>query len=378
MVILKFLPHIIIFSHTITQESLVWVKITKRHLPSHVNAYVEQEAHHYHHWREQGLALALRAEIGQGGDDANHVVPAQASAIGGADEEKEHAAEYQRHVEHEHVGAAVGYEAVVFYDDVEEEYCLKEVFHAEAGGCVVLCVFRYHAIGVAVGGEQGIGQRRNAKEEEAEHDTEDCLGGVFPYGYEIQREEQQCRLVDLVGYEPHYEKLPQLPLEDIANAQPHDRGSQHLAQVSEREVEPKAKENHHGVGIVGTVAPQRLVEEGVDDKGNHEDKDIAVGGEPRHHYVQEDVTLLAREEQAKGTTVVAAHGCGVGDGVEHLAVDVAVVAAKHVAHAHEDGEQRHVGHQEHLVLAVLEQLIGQGWYQEQQKIKPHKDVLYIL
>ena len=358
VVILVVFPRVIVGTHAVAQECLVRIEVVERRsLPSHVHSHVEQEAHHHHHRGEDSLAPALGADTGQGGDDANHVVPTQASAIVGADKEEKHAAEYESHVEHEHVCAAVGYETVVSDDDIEEEHGLKEVLHAEARRGVVLRIFRHHVVHVAVGCEQSVGQGRYANEEESQHDTEDGLGGVFLYWYEIEGKEQQRRLVELVGYEPHYEELPQLPLEDVANAQPHYRGSQHLTKVGEREIEPKGKEEDHGVGIVVAIAPKRLVEAGEGQERDDQDEHIAVGGEPRQHNVQEDVALLAREKVGKGTTVVAAHGCGVGNGVEHFAVDVSVVAAKHVAHAHEDGEKRHVDHQEHLVLAVLRQLI---------------------
>lgn len=306
----------------------------------------------------------MGAKVSQCGDDAYHIVPTKATAILGTDEEQEHAAEHERHVEHEHVDATIWYKGIVSYNDVQEECSLKEILHTETCRGIVLRVFLHHAVDITIRHEQSVGQGRDAKDDENEHDTENGHRGIFLYRYEIQRQEQQCRLVNLVSYEPHYEELPQLPLQYVANAQPCHRGSKHLTEVGEREKEPEAKEKHHGVWIVVAIAPQRPVKACVGYKCNQEDEDVAVCREPRQHDVQEHVALLAREEYGESTTIAPPHGGCVGDGIEHLAVGVAIVATKHVAHAHEEGEKRHVDHQERLALVIARQLIRQGWHQE--------------
>ena len=42
VIILKLFTQYIIISHTIAKESLIWSKVTKRYLPSHVYAHIEQ------------------------------------------------------------------------------------------------------------------------------------------------------------------------------------------------------------------------------------------------------------------------------------------------------------------------------------------------
>ena len=109
---------LVIFSHTITEKCLIWCKVTKGNLPSNIYSYIEQQRHHNHHGSEHLPAVTLRANVGNGGYDAYHVVPAQATAILRADEEKKHDAKHECHVEHEYVYATVGYARIAFDDEI--------------------------------------------------------------------------------------------------------------------------------------------------------------------------------------------------------------------------------------------------------------------
>lgn len=119
MVILIISPRVVVVAHSVAQECLVGIEIRQRwRLPGHVHTYIEQQRHHNHHGSEHLPAVALRANVGNGGYDAYHVVPAQATAILRADEEKKHGAKHESHVEHEYVYATVWYARIAFDDEI--------------------------------------------------------------------------------------------------------------------------------------------------------------------------------------------------------------------------------------------------------------------
>lgn len=165
--------------------------------------------------------------------------------------------------------------------------------------------------------------------------------------------------------EPDQEKLPQLTLEYVAYAEPCHSGAKHLSQVGEREIEPQGHEKHESIGVVDAIVAQRLIEQDIDEQRQHEDEDVAIGREPRYDDVEPYIARLTWEiVEHASVTIGLPTGGDVGNAIESLAIDVAVVAAKHVAHAHEEGEKRHVDHQERLALVIARQLIRQGWHQE--------------
>lgn len=177
--------------------------------------------------------------------------------------------------------------------------------------------------------------------------------------------------------EPDQEKLPQLTLEYVAYAEPCHSGAKHLSQVGEREIEPQGHEKHESIGVVDAIVAQRLIEQDIDEQRQHEDEDVAIGREPRYDDVEPYIARLTWEiVEHTSVTIGLPIGGDVGNAIESLAIDVAVVAAKHVAHAHEKGYQSQITNKEDLASSVTGSLERDERYGEKYEIKPHKkDVL---
>ena len=92
--------------------------------------------------------------------------------------------------------------------------------------------------------------------------------------------------MDRHRYQDHQQELPKSSLDDIVYRQPHDGGSQNLPQIGEREIEPQPHEQNHGKSIVVGILLQGHEQQRVDEEGDDQDEDIAVGREERYENIQ--------------------------------------------------------------------------------------------